>query len=217
MHPHPRAPGHTRRRPCADFRTQAAAQNAHNTRDADGDGDGVYCEDVPCPCLEPKQTGSTQRSTRKTSRPRLGRSIPLATVRKHSDCRVRGPLPDLDCTPGARYHYATKAKVCRSGYSSAVRNVSDQAKDALYSAYAMTSHMNGRNGEVDHVVSLELGGSNSRANLFPEAATPRPGSHEKDSLGNRLHDEVCSGSLTLRRAQGLIATDWLAAYHARFG
>ena len=33
---------------CADFTTQAAAQFAGNTRD--GDGDGIYCEALPCPC-----------------------------------------------------------------------------------------------------------------------------------------------------------------------
>jgi hypothetical protein len=66
-------------------------------------------------------------------------------------------------------------------------------------------------------VSLELGGSNVRANLFPEAATTRPGSHEKDRLENRLHAEVCSGTITLRRAQRLIARNWVTAYHARFG
>lgn len=33
---------------CADFPNQAAAQRAHNTRDADGDG--IYCEALPCPC-----------------------------------------------------------------------------------------------------------------------------------------------------------------------
>jgi micrococcal nuclease len=33
---------------CADFPNQAAAQFAGNTRD--GDGDGIYCEALPCPC-----------------------------------------------------------------------------------------------------------------------------------------------------------------------
>lgn len=33
---------------CADFPNQAAAQQAANTRDADHDG--IYCEDLPCPC-----------------------------------------------------------------------------------------------------------------------------------------------------------------------
>lgn len=33
---------------CSDFSSQAAAQQAANTRDADGDG--IYCESLPCPC-----------------------------------------------------------------------------------------------------------------------------------------------------------------------
>ena len=37
---------------CDDFPNQAAAQNAHNTRD--GDGDGIYCESLPCPCSTAK-------------------------------------------------------------------------------------------------------------------------------------------------------------------
>ncbi|CAB4859739.1 unannotated protein [freshwater metagenome] len=35
---------------CSDFANQAAAQRAANTRDADGDG--IYCESLPCPCLK---------------------------------------------------------------------------------------------------------------------------------------------------------------------
>lgn len=33
---------------CAAYSNQAAAQRAHDTRDADGDG--IYCESLPCPC-----------------------------------------------------------------------------------------------------------------------------------------------------------------------
>ena len=33
---------------CEDYTTQAEAQQAADTRD--GDGDGIYCEDLPCPC-----------------------------------------------------------------------------------------------------------------------------------------------------------------------
>ncbi len=33
---------------CADHPNQAAAQRAADTRDADGDG--IYCETLPCPC-----------------------------------------------------------------------------------------------------------------------------------------------------------------------
>lgn len=36
---------------CADYPNQAAAQRAADTVDADGDG--IYCESLPCPCLKP--------------------------------------------------------------------------------------------------------------------------------------------------------------------
>jgi hypothetical protein len=147
----------------------------------------------------------------------LGASIPLHPVTKRSGCHVRGPLPDRGCTPGTRYRLVTKARVCTPGYAGRVRNVPRSRKDAVYRAYGMSRHFDGRNGEVDHLVSLELGGTNATANLFPEAASPRPGSHEKDRLENELHDEVCSGQITLRRAQRLIAGNWVKGYRARFG
>ncbi len=45
---------------CSDFSNQAAAQRAANTRD--GDGDGVYCESLPCPCLKKGATKPTATS-----------------------------------------------------------------------------------------------------------------------------------------------------------
>src|SRR3954452_5789367 len=64
---------------CANFPNQAAAQRAHNTRD--GDGDGVYCEDLPCPCLKPGQNTGSQPQ----------RTTPPATF--NGKCK-RGRLPD---------------------------------------------------------------------------------------------------------------------------
>jgi micrococcal nuclease len=40
---------------CSDYSNQADAQRAMDTRDADGDG--IYCESLPCPCLKPGQRG----------------------------------------------------------------------------------------------------------------------------------------------------------------
>jgi hypothetical protein len=102
-------------------------------------------------------------------------------------------------------------------YGKAVRNVSASTKAKVYATYGMSRRFNGHDGEVDHLVTLEVGGSNSRANLFREAASPRPGSHEKDRVANRLHSEVGAGRMSLRRAQRLIARDRVAAYDARFG
>ena len=66
--------------------------------------------------------------------------------------------------------------------------------------------------QVDHLISLELGGSNDIANLSPEQAEPRPGFHEKDKVENYLHDQVCSGAMSLTEAQVGIANNWLSFY-----
>jgi hypothetical protein len=202
---------------CSDLANQAAAQRAANTRDADHDG--IYCEDLPCPCLKSGSGGSQNTSSTSPSRSSggLGRSVTLGPWTKRDHCHLRGPLPDAGCTPGARFRRVTRARVCTPGYAKRVRNVPQSRKDAVYAAYGIKRHFNGRDGEVDHLVSLELGGSNSTANLFPEAASPTPGSHEKDRLETRLHSDVCSRQISLRKAQHLIARDWVAAYHARFG
>jgi len=90
--------------------------------------------------------------------------------------------------------------------------VPESEKKQVYAEYGILSHTTGQY-EVDHHVSLELGGSNAIANLWPEAASPKPGFHEKDKVENYLHNQVCSGAITLKQAQIEIATNWLAVYN----
>ncbi len=146
-----------------------------------------------------------------------GASTTLGPVTKHSHCHVHASLPDHACTPGAIFTRATTNMVCTRGYSKHVRHVTYDEKSAVYAEYGIRRHFNGSNGEVDHLVALELGGSNAEANLWPESATGPHGSHQKDELENELHREVCRGALTLTRAQRLIAGNWVNAYRARFG
>jgi hypothetical protein len=98
-----------------------------------------------------------------------------------------------------------------SGYSSSVRNVPTSGKDQVYSEYGVRSHSPGQY-EVDHLISLELGGSHDIANLWPEPDDPRPGFHEKDQVENQLHDQVCSGAFPLSVAQVGIAQNWMQFY-----
>lgn len=132
---------------------------------------------------------------------------------KTSGCVLANALPDFACTPGAVFPDVTKEQICTPGYSSSVRNVPDSVKNAVYAEYGITSHVTGQY-EVDHDISLELGGSNDIANLWPEPAEPRPGFHEKDKVENYLHDQVCNGSMTLQEAQVKIATDWISVYNS---
>ncbi len=131
---------------------------------------------------------------------------------KTSGCQAHDGLPDSACTPGAIFASATVSEICTSGYSSSVRNVPTSEKNQAYAEYGIASHVSGQY-EVDHLISLELGGSNDIANLWPELASPTPGFHQKDQVENYLHSQVCSGALDLTKAQEEIATNWLAVYN----
>ena len=74
--------------------------------------------------------------------------------------------------------------------------------------------VNRRSGkfEIDHLISLELGGANDIHNLWPQSYTTMPmNAHVKDALEDRLHVLVCTGKVPLVQAQHDIATDWIAA------
>jgi hypothetical protein len=119
-------------------------------------------------------------------------------------------LPDPQLTPGDTLD-VTSSDICVSGYSAKVRDVPQSVKDQAYAEYGITSHAPG-SYEVDHLISLELGGSNSIKNLWPEPYTGDWNAHVKDKLENKLHDLICSGQLDLKSAQQQIATDWMSAY-----
>ena len=141
-----------------------------------------------------------------------GTSSSIGQRTKTADCVSSNALPDPACTPGAIIPEATRDQICTPGYSSQVRNVPDSVKNQAYAEYGILSHTPGQY-EVDHLISLELGGSNDIANLWPEPADPRPGFHEKDKVENYLHDQVCNGSISLQDAQYKIANDWFTVYN----
>lgn len=123
--------------------------------------------------------------------------------------------PDPALTPGAVDHAAVLAVVCVRGHTSAagVRHVTAATKRRVFAAYRLDPHGTGAPFEIDHLISLELGGSNDPANLWPQSyVTPGLNAHLKDALENRLHALVCAGKVPLPEAQHDIATDWPGAY-----
>ena len=117
----------------------------------------------------------------------------------------------------------TLQMICTPGYTQCVRKVSTAIKNRVYSSYRLTGNHTGfcespQGCEVDHLVSLELGGSNDIKNLWPE---PYEGeqfnAHVKDRLENFLHAEVCAGRISLTKAQKEIATDWKGSFMRRIG
>jgi hypothetical protein len=176
------------------------------------------------PSASPPPTDTTSTTATATETPlptiNLGQTVLLKRRTRTSGCKL-GALPDRRCSPGAYYSGLTRAVICSAGFrTSTIRNVPQSEKYAVEREYGLTARLYGRTLEIDHIVSLELGGSNDIANLYPEEATlpgHAPGYHVKDKLENKLHAMVCAGQISLRSAQRGIASNWEKLYRKVFG
>lgn len=143
--------------------------------------------------------------------------VTLALLALVATCHARGPLQDPKCTPGAIDPAVTQENlqrtICRKGgYTAAHRLVTQATKVQVLRAYGLDWPGCGTRCEIDHTISIELGGSNDVTNLRPQMYEPRPGAHEKDLAENFLKAETCAGRITLAEAQREIATDWTVVY-----
>jgi len=139
----------------------------------------------------------------------------LFTARLASAQHAAPLLPNASLTPGATLP-VTAADLSVPGYTKRVRNVPQAVKEKVFAEYGITRRAP-REYEVDHLISLELGGSNSIRNLWPQSYLTQPwNAHVKDRLENKLHALVVSGQLDLPTAQRMIGTDWIAAYKRVF-
>ncbi|WP_347990099.1 hypothetical protein [Methylomonas sp. AM2-LC] len=145
------------------------------------------------------------------------RLILLLLVCVNTLCYADSPIaPDSQKTPGDVLTTDPNA-ICVPGYTKTVRNVPKQVKDQAYRNYGIYSRQPGEY-EVDHLISLELGGSNSIKNLWPESFVTHPlNAHIKDELENKLHELICSHQLPVEQAQRDIANNWIAAYEKYVG
>jgi hypothetical protein len=170
---------------------------------------------LACSCAIVAATSSTAGVRRAAID--VGKTVLLAPRTKASGCRL-GANPDRACSPGAYYGKLTKTVIWSPGFRTGdVRNVPQSEKFTVEREYGLTARHYGRTLEIDHIVSLELGGSNDIANLFPEEANAHPGYKAKDRLENRLADMVCRGAISLRAAQKGIAANWQRLYKKVFG
>lgn len=131
--------------------------------------------------------------------------------------------PDPVLTPGGVATTSTRA-VCTPGYAGKHRDVSTATKRAVYRAYGIvpTGYFSPAGDwksdfEIDHLVSLQLGGSNDPWNLWAQSYhTEKYNAASKDQLENRLHWLVCNGKMALTAAQDQIRQDWIALYDQLF-
>jgi hypothetical protein len=136
---------------------------------------------------------------------------------------ITGEHPYAVLTPGD-VRTTDAAVVCDKTQSTrTVRNVPGSLKQQIYRAYGLNSKRDGwcnteQGCEVDHLISLELGGSNDPKNLWPQPYQGTPwNAHAKDALENKLHALVCAGRMTLPQAQMEISGDWIASYKLHIG
>jgi len=162
-----------------------------------------------------------------TSSPRAATSPTTSTCRPGSatpgrqvDAASGKFLPDPTCTPGAVDPGVTQSNlaqtICRSGYSSSVRAPAAETGKAKTVSLSQYGETPSKTTEYDHLISLELGGTNATSNLWPEPnATAATGfTNPKDSVENKMRSALCSGRITLVDAQKAIATDWTTAMAA---
>ena len=145
-------------------------------------------------------------ATKKGSIPQWGKRT------KTSGCDTKQNFPDKACTPGDVLPNITKDDICRPDYSKGISIIQESESNAVFAEYGIGNYTSGRY-EVDHFVSLELGGSNDISNLWPELVDPKPGFHEKDKVEDYLRNQVCSGAMTLEEAQIKIVNNWLDIYN----
>lgn len=145
-------------------------------------------------------------------------SLALAFLIALGCCALAQPpiLPDPKLTPGSTFP-VTRADVCVPGYSKKVRDVPVALKREVLRRYGV-SPQDRRDYEIDHLIPLSIGGSNSIRNLWPQSRKTSPwNAGKKDFLEDRLHKLVCSGAVDMAEAQKAISTNWIEAYRKYVG
>jgi hypothetical protein len=130
------------------------------------------------------------------------------------------PIPDPICTPGAVNPTVAEDVLRNPSFRTAcVRGhaTTEHEKAETYRWYrvAHPGHNTGQNQtcELDHLVSLELGGADTLENIWPQCGPPNVALRQryfkqKDAVENYLARQVKRGRMNLSEAQKGIATDW---------
>jgi esterase/lipase superfamily enzyme len=127
------------------------------------------------------------------------------------------PIPDPSCTPGGINSTVTLDVLRSHTFKKSCLTKTDTPSVSPYDWYKITPPNNnkGRNQtcELDHLVPLELGGTDTLDNIWPQCGPPGVALSQryfkqKDLVEKYLLRTVKEGKLTLADAQRGIATDW---------
>lgn len=130
------------------------------------------------------------------------------------------PLPDPSCTPGAVNPTLTVDVLRNPDFrTGCVRSdaTTEEEKATTYNWYGIAhpAHNSGatQTCELDHLISLELGGADTLDNIWPQCGPDGVTLSKryfkmKDTVENYLAKQVKDGNLGLDKVQKGIATDW---------
>ena len=133
-------------------------------------------------------------------------------------------------TSGGTMPNVTVEQLCQKGYANVlnggVRNVPDSEKKAVFIAYFGSVPANTGAYEIDHLISLELGGCNAQSNLWPQSYSGTWNARIKDRLEDWMAGQVRqtlakighdAATALLAQFQHEMATNWTNAYITHLG
>jgi hypothetical protein len=156
-------------------------------------------------------------------------SVPVAPARHIGTTVSVMPshaLPDRQFTPGATDPDVTQdtidSTICVAGFTRTIRPparyTSRLKREQLDDPARGYEDRSMRDYEEDHDVPLEVGGNpTDPRNLWPEPLEGEWNAHMKDRLENRMHQLVCSRSVTLQEGQAAFLGNWMVAYRRYVG
>jgi hypothetical protein len=120
-------------------------------------------------------------------------------------------MPDPNLTPGCITHVASQDVAAGRRPTPTARRVTHATKRYIFMSYGIPDQDDALY-EIDHLVPLELGGSNAPSNLWPQPIVSTYTGDEKDRLENNVHAMVARGTITPVQAINLWAYNWVDAY-----
>ena len=134
-------------------------------------------------------------------------------------------LPDAKLTPGQTMPGVTVEQLCQKGYANVLnggaRNVPESEKREVFIRYFGKVPSNPGAFEIDHVISIELGGANTISNLFPQSYSGIWNARVKDRLEDWMAAQVrhslaedghATAAAKLALFQKEISSNWTNAY-----
>jgi hypothetical protein len=162
----------------------------------------AVCEGIRLP------TGERIHMTKMRTSVVLG-FIGAVAITVGADAQQSG-LPNNFLTPGDTKK-VSKEQICSSDFAAKMKPTKDSVKEEAFERYGLRAGQFA--GDVlDHLVPVELGGSDQLENLWPQPVKGEWNATQKDALEQKLHAMVCDGTMELKTAQAAIRKNWVAAY-----